>query len=96
MEAILAVARWITTSSSAILPKPGPGSTQMRSRETPARMRVRAWSPRKPITWRMIGADSGRVNLRLPARRTVGATTPRAEERPIVRASASPVAGNSG
>ena len=51
----------MTTSSSANLSKPAPGSRQMRSCATPARMRVRAWSPRKPITWRMMGASSGSV-----------------------------------
>ena len=61
METIERVARWMTTSSSANLSKPGPGSMQMRSRWTPARMRVRAWSPKKPMTWRMMGASSGRV-----------------------------------
>ncbi len=55
------VARWMTTSWSASLSKPGPGSTQMHSCGTPARMSTRAWSPRKPMISRMMGASSGRV-----------------------------------
>ena len=51
-------------SSFVDLPKPAPGSMQMRSRATPARMRARAWSDRKPMMWRMTGAESGRVNRR--------------------------------
>ena len=35
-----------------------------RSWATPARMRVRAWSPRKPMISRMMGASSGRVKRR--------------------------------
>ena len=35
-ETILAVSRWMTMSSLADLPKPAPGSMQMRSRATPA------------------------------------------------------------
>ena len=37
---------------------------QMRSRDTPAWMSVRAWSDRKPMTRRMMGAESGRVKRR--------------------------------
>ena len=37
---------------------------QMRSLETPARIRPRAWSPKNPIIWRMIGASSGKVKRR--------------------------------
>ena len=36
----------------------------MRSRDTPAWMSVRAWSERKPMTRRMMGAESGRVKRR--------------------------------
>ena len=60
----MAVSRWMTMSSLADLPKPGPGSMQMRSRDTPAWMSVRAWSDRKPMTRRMMGAESGRVKRR--------------------------------